>query len=348
MGDSVVMYLSFDKNMLANDYVNPKWSEETKGKIIETIAKQEQQEKEKVQPNAFEEAANPFGFGGGRIRVQKKDEPVNKALAKFHQDSGFLDVMSYSHSVGQRNSWGRRASRYKRLAPQDDDDEHGADFTVTLYENYLAPIFQGMCVGKEVIQQAVIRHYGFDDKKRTFGFREYELGFVTVSNKSVSGGTGGSPVQTLSLTPTVITTSVVSFDVDTGKEIEYSTSTLDYKFKDRCKRTILPIDPSNPLILDDTKEETKQILKDRNIDYTVNDGPSTTTILVGNQLKDFKIYRRLKVDPSINIDDLTTKIAELLGKEKTTIKGLLNTATQICLEPSFKLEEDTVIDPIFV
>ncbi|EGG17919.1 hypothetical protein DFA_08920 [Cavenderia fasciculata] len=377
---SIVAYFSIDKKNQsnANDHdssVNPRWSDHTKDKLIETITKQEQIDKEATATRSSNSTPAQI-----RARDKKKEDQLYEALKQFHTGYGFEDkgrALTYSHTIQTLSGLSRSRSRRNRngssssLLTSYEAEEYlhrpEPQFYLTVNESFICPIFQGICTEASIINQVVVRHYGYDATRRTFGFHEYELSFAKVTDISHSAGKGDySKVINLVLSPAIITTTIAEFNVDTGNYSVFSTGTVDFKFTDRCKRVVLPFNPSNnypPQILDDTIEESKQLLKDKQVEYQVDPDsqlPATTRIMVVNdQIKGHNICRRLNVDSEMTIDNLVTKIATFLSKEKSSIHYLINKTNNHSYDcrgdqtesggnqEKIKLFTDIIIEPLY-
>ena len=130
---------------------------------------------------------------------------------------GFVDmieVMSYSHNVAMQVT--NDVSNKERTSGR----PHVGEFTLTKFvDGATASLNEFCCAGKD-IPSAVItvgRNSGADDGK-TMPFIVYTLNNVIISNVSVSGGSGGKPVETLSLNFTKIKWELTSQKTDGSLE----------------------------------------------------------------------------------------------------------------------------------
>lgn len=130
---------------------------------------------------------------------------------------GFVDkieVLSYSHNVAMQVT--NDVSNKERTSGR----PHIGEFTITKYvDSSTASLNDHCCAGKD-IPSAIItvgRNSGVDDGK-TMPFIVYTLSNVIVSSVSVSGGTGGKPVETISLNFTKIKWELTSQKNDGSKK----------------------------------------------------------------------------------------------------------------------------------
>lgn len=130
---------------------------------------------------------------------------------------GFVDkieVMSYSHNVAMQVT--NDVSNKERTAGRPNIGE----FTVSKFvDGSTATLNEYCCAGKE-IPAAIItcgRSSGEEDG-RILPFIVYTLNNVIISNVSVSGGSGGKPVETLSLNFTKIKWELTSQQTDGSKK----------------------------------------------------------------------------------------------------------------------------------
>ncbi|EGG22273.1 hypothetical protein DFA_04391 [Cavenderia fasciculata] len=318
------IYLSIDKNIYANEYINPKWSDQVKDKIREAILNKEQIDKS--QPlNVFAEASAAthldFNGRGGRGGARGGGTQARRGIITKPEPDTMHMTLHQLHSKEMGFEPDCSEITYNLYTLDDIDESSTIDVhsKTTMFQlqltSYESPILHNMCSSGEIIQQVIIRHYQLKEKSRVLRVEEYELGFSKVHTVA----TFGNDLMVV-FVPSFITTTFAKIKVDSGEYKSYSMSRVDYILKDRNKRSILPIDPTNPQILDDAIQEdnSHQILKDRNVNYSTSP-PPTTQIFV-QQPNQLKIYKRLdNIELEISFDHLITRIATLLGLEKNNI-----------------------------
>lgn len=125
-----------------------------------------------------------------------------------------IELMSYSHNVAMQVT--NDVSNKERTSGR----PHIGEFTVTKFvDGATATLNEYCCAGKD-IPSAIItcgRNSGADDGK-IMPLIVYTLSNVIVSNVSVSGGSGGKPVETLSFNFTKIKWEITSQKTDGSKE----------------------------------------------------------------------------------------------------------------------------------
>jgi type VI secretion system secreted protein Hcp len=125
-----------------------------------------------------------------------------------------IELMSYSHNVAMQVT--NDVSNKERTSGR----PHIGEFTVTKFLDGATPTLNEFCCGGKEIPSATItcgRNSGQDDGK-IMPFIVYTLSNVLISNVSASGGSGGKPVETLSLNFTKIKWELTSQKTDGSKE----------------------------------------------------------------------------------------------------------------------------------
>lgn len=125
-----------------------------------------------------------------------------------------IEVMSYSHNVAMQVT--NDVSNKERTSGR----PHIGEFTITKFvDGSTATLNEYCCAGKDIPVATITcsRNSGADDGK-TMPFIVYTLNNVIISNVSVSGGSGGKPVETLSLNFTKIKWELTSQKEDGSKE----------------------------------------------------------------------------------------------------------------------------------
>ncbi len=125
-----------------------------------------------------------------------------------------IEVMSYSHAVAMQVT--NDVSNKERTSGR----PHIGEFTLTKFLDGATPTLNEYCCGGKNIPTATItvgRNSGVDDGK-IMALIVYTLSNVVISNISISGGTGGKPVETISLNFTKIKWELTSQKDDGSKE----------------------------------------------------------------------------------------------------------------------------------
>lgn len=125
-----------------------------------------------------------------------------------------IEVMSYSHNVAMQVT--NDVSNKERTSGR----PHIGEFTITKFLDGATPTLNEYCCAGKSIPTATItvgRNSGVDDGK-LMSLIVYTLSNVVISNVSISGGTGGKPVETLSLNFTKIKWELTSQKDDGSKE----------------------------------------------------------------------------------------------------------------------------------
>ncbi|BAP45287.1 Hcp family type VI secretion system effector [Pseudomonas sp. LJDD11] len=125
-----------------------------------------------------------------------------------------IEVMSYSHNVAMQVT--NDVSNSERTSGK----PHIGEFTLTKFIDSSTPDLNGYCCSGKPITEAKItigRNAAEADGK-ILPFIVYTLTNVVISNVSVSGGSGGKPVETLSLNFTKIKWELTAQKDDGTKE----------------------------------------------------------------------------------------------------------------------------------
>jgi type VI secretion system secreted protein Hcp len=125
-----------------------------------------------------------------------------------------IEVMSYSHNVAMQVT--NDVSNKERTSGR----PHIGDFTLTKFvDGSTATLNEYCCAGKNIPSATITcaRNSGVDDGKM-MPFIVYTLTNAIIANVSVSGGSGGKPVETLSLNFSKIKWEVTSQKSDGSKE----------------------------------------------------------------------------------------------------------------------------------
>lgn len=125
-----------------------------------------------------------------------------------------IEVMSFSHNVAMQVT--NDPSNKERTSGR----PHVGEFTLTKFVDGSTPTLNEYCCAGKEIPSAIItcgRNSG-EDGGKTMPFIVYTLSNVIISNVSVSGGSGGKPVETLSLNFTKVKWELTSQKTDGSKE----------------------------------------------------------------------------------------------------------------------------------
>ncbi|KAF2078073.1 hypothetical protein CYY_000624 [Polysphondylium violaceum] len=135
-------------------------------------------------------------------RRHMMDDDEENVLSAVHD--GWMEVMSFSHNVAAQNKRGR--------GDNDDDAIHLGELTCTKFVTADSPSLNYLCCASQILPHAIFRSVG-DVKNNKVNIIEYELEYVQITNVSVSGGTGGKPVETLSINAKIIKTKYIDMDI---------------------------------------------------------------------------------------------------------------------------------------
>ena len=111
-----------------------------------------------------------------------------------------IEVMSFSHNVAMQVT--NDVSNTERTSGK----PHIGEFTLTKFVDASTPTLNQYCCSGKDIATAIITvgRNAADDSGKVMPFITYTLNNVILSNLSVSGGSGGKPVETMSLNFTKI------------------------------------------------------------------------------------------------------------------------------------------------
>ncbi|EFA75032.1 hypothetical protein PPL_11717 [Heterostelium album PN500] len=193
--------------------------ENQKDVLIEAILSAPQEPEEAANQQPQQSNVNSFSFGNFANNNNRKATQEMKAEEKIMKAQHFnwIDIMSFSHNVA--SAAGSKSLRSKRIKMVNGDEEaHVGEFTCTKFVSHATPSLNYLCLRREIIPHAIIRildKIQKDEDAFKINIIEYELQYVRVSHVSVSGGTGGKPVETLSLSPRVIKTKYIDLNFHT-------------------------------------------------------------------------------------------------------------------------------------
>ncbi|ECC1661576.1 Hcp1 family type VI secretion system effector [Salmonella enterica subsp. salamae] len=125
----------------------------------------------------------------------KLDNIKGESQAEGFEDQ--IEIMSYSHNVAMQ------VSNDVSLAERTSGRAHVGEMSLTKFVDLATPVLNEYCCSGRIIRKAVLTLCRNDDGKMR-SFIVYNLSNVLISHLSVSGGTGGKPVETMSLNFTKI------------------------------------------------------------------------------------------------------------------------------------------------
>jgi type VI secretion system secreted protein Hcp len=125
-----------------------------------------------------------------------------------------IELMSYSHNVAMQVT--NDVSNSERTSGK----PHVGEFTVTKFVDVSTPTLNEYCCGGKAIATAtvIVGRNAAESDGKIMPFITYTLSNVILSNVSVSGGSGGKPVETLSLNFTKIKWELTAQKDDGAKE----------------------------------------------------------------------------------------------------------------------------------
>jgi len=125
-----------------------------------------------------------------------------------------IEVMSYSHNVAMQVT--NDVSNSERTSGK----PHIGEFTLTKFVDTSTPnLNQYCCAGKPIAEaKVIIGRNASESSGQVLPFIVYTLTNAVISNVSVSGGSGGKPVETLSLNFTKIKWELTAQKDDGTKE----------------------------------------------------------------------------------------------------------------------------------
>lgn len=125
-----------------------------------------------------------------------------------------IELMSYSHNVAMQVT--NDVSNSERTSGK----PHIGEFSTTKFVDASTPLLnQYCCAGKDIAEVKItIGRNASDDSGKIVPYIVYTLTNALISNVSVSGGSGGKPVETLSLNFTKIKWELTTQKDDGSKE----------------------------------------------------------------------------------------------------------------------------------
>lgn len=126
-----------------------------------------------------------------------------------------IEIMSYSHNVAMQVT--NDQSNTERTSGR----PHIGEFTLTKFVDSSTPTLNQLCTNGGHLAEAkitVTRNSAAAADAPLMAFITYTLSNVIISNLSVSGGSGGKPVETMSLNFTKIKWELTAQKLDGNKE----------------------------------------------------------------------------------------------------------------------------------
>ncbi|EGG16246.1 aldehyde dehydrogenase [Cavenderia fasciculata] len=200
------LYLPLDVDVKSENYSIPN-IENTKDTIIQAF-KALDLPIEVEDPNA-----NPYGGRYGR-GGNNNDKHSKKFAEVITPAPMWASVMSFSHNVA-----------YSDNAGAGQQQVHIGEFSATRFVDDLSPVLNYFCLKNEPIPNVILRtQLKINKKDMKMSVTEYECTSAFITNQSVSGGSGGKPVETLSLKPIDLVYKVYEFNLENGDVIKKTIS----------------------------------------------------------------------------------------------------------------------------
>ncbi|EFA86388.1 hypothetical protein PPL_00180 [Heterostelium album PN500] len=332
MKDSIALWVPIDINVNAEDYQIPT-IENQKDALMGLVAPAE--EGEDLNGDGSDDDNNHFGRRGAKQETDPMEKLISKRFKEFV--APWIDVMSYSHNVSSEAG--------KRGKP------HVGELTCTKFTCDRSPAFNYMSMRGEIIPHIILR-FILKSSNRVLPIIEYEMHHVQITNVSVSGGTGGKPVETLSLNAKIIIIKNIKLNLETGEFETYQVAKWDqlkgtgsktlYSNKSGAKgtsKTLLEIAKKSLMVdLDSHDPSTVALLKEMGIvteyelpqDSAVSEEELTNYSKVLTH-KDPILYQIFKTPKPQTIENYKKTIAETLSIPVDTIKNLYNETTGILI-----------------
>ncbi|KAM9969536.1 hypothetical protein ACTFIR_001372 [Dictyostelium discoideum] len=321
MRDVIRVWVPIDTNVNAPNYQIPTF-ENQKDLFIAMLA-----------PSENEEASPPVNPHSYNEPKDSKDKKIDELTLDW------IDVMSFSHNV---------ASNAK--------DVHLGELTLTKFVCDRSPSLNYMTLRREIIPHIIHRSIG-KMKENVLPILEYEMHHCTLSNVSISGGTGGKPVETLSVSCKIIIIKNIRINVQSGELLCYQVCKWDM-LKENGSKTIRPTNNATPtqsnllelaknrimVDLDSQDPSMIKLLKDLGIvsQYNLPQSDSSNNddhdeganefhrVLIS---KEPELFQLLDVSSrTITIDTIKKSISDKLNIPLDTIKCLYNHSNGILID----------------
>ncbi|KAN0038882.1 hypothetical protein ACTA71_001074 [Dictyostelium dimigraforme] len=203
MKDVIRTWIPIDTNVNAPNYQIPNF-ENQKDLIVAMLA-----------PSENEEASPPSNPHSHNQPKDAKDKKIDELTLDW------IDVMSFSHNVASNSK-----------------EAHLGELSVTKFTCDRSPSLNYMTLRREMIPHIIHRRFG-KIKNNILPILEYEMQYCNLTNVSISGGAGGKPVETLSISCKIMIIKNIELNVETGELLCYQIGKWD-KLKNTGSKTIRP------------------------------------------------------------------------------------------------------------
>ncbi|KAM9984247.1 hypothetical protein ACTFIZ_003945 [Dictyostelium cf. discoideum] len=320
MRDVIRVWIPIDTNVNAPNYQIPNF-ENQKDLFIAMLASSENEDSPPVNPHSYNEPKD------------SKDKKIDELTLDW------IDVMSFSHNVAS-----------------DSNQVHLGELSLTKFICDRSPSFNYMALRREMIPHIVHRFVG-KMKENVLPILEYEMHHCTLRNVSISGGTGGKPVETLSVSCKIIIIKNIKINVQSGELLCYQVCKWDM-LKEIGSKTIRPTSFSTPtssnllelaknsimVDLDSKDPSMVKLLKDLGIvsEYNLpqpdnnnnNDDESANEFHRVMINKEPELFQLLDIPSSrtLTVDIVKKSISDKLNIPLDTIKCLYNHSNGILID----------------
>ncbi|KAK5579111.1 hypothetical protein RB653_008790 [Dictyostelium firmibasis] len=323
MQDVIRLWIPNDTDVNAPNYQIPTF-ENQKDLFVTMLAPSENEEEEEEE----EETPDPYS--------QPKDA-VDKKIDKLTFD--WIDIMSYSHNVANDDA-GRGREKSKA---------HIGEISLSKFICDRSPSLNYMTLRREIIPCVILRSIG-EMNNNVLPIIEYEMHYCNMENVSISGGTGGKPVETLSISCKTLTIKNIQLNIATGELLCCQVCKWD-TLKDSGSKTIRPtlngtskksslLDLAKKSLmvnLDSHDPSMIKLLKDLGIvsEYHMpkSDDTSEEEFYKVMTNKELSLFQLIDVPSGgITIDIIKKSISEKLNIPLESIKNLYNSTNGILVD----------------
>ncbi|KAK5579262.1 hypothetical protein RB653_008943 [Dictyostelium firmibasis] len=322
MKDVIRVWIPIDTNVNAPNYQIPTF-ENQKDLFVAMLAPNENDP-------APPQTGNQHGYN------QPKDA-TDKKIDELTLD--WIDVMSFSHNVSSSEDIRRRSRK------------HIGDLTLTKFICDRSPSLNYMTLRNEIVPHIIHRAIG-KIKDDVLPIIEYEMHYCNINNVSISGGTGGKPVETMSISCKILILKNIQLNVATGELLCYQVCKWDI-LKDSGSKTIRPtsngtttksslldlaknslmvdLDSHDPLMIKLLKD--LGIVSDYNLpqkDKEVEEEEGFYSVMIN---KDPLLFQLIDVPSGqLTIDVIKKSVSEKLNIPLESIKNLYNSINGILVD----------------
>ncbi|EGG22301.1 hypothetical protein DFA_04419 [Cavenderia fasciculata] len=266
---------------------------------IEDPEDEESKKLDTTQPTVGRVNGSGRGRGKGGIRrrapnTHNQVKPEQQVFTEFH--SKWVDFMSFSHNCASQDS-----------------TTYLGSMNITKFTSELTPVMNYFSQKKMRVPVLVLRPILLKEEN-VLTVSEYELLQVNIESVSVSGGSGGKPVETLSLQPTFYIHKYYRIDITTGEYLTKNISKYDKETLKGMRST------TNELlqVVDDNNEASVQLAKDLGVIGAYTPTVSKTLYVGINDI----YAKKVRISKTTTLDQLKTIVAEKLGKQPSDVQGL--------------------------